>query len=194
VTVEVRFNVLTPELNHGFIAHAAELTRQIALLNRNHDRFGDQHVPVGLITDDLHEVYSFRSTITPQANPTDYADRFVGTCWTGDRYHGTTAIWLNPYTAFGARRSRRLLVETFSHELAHAFTRGGHGFTFRRMYALVSPHVYATFGERHEWDDVSDIVHRYSIKNRTGRCDEYLAHRIASQRMMNRLARRRVVL
>lgn len=206
--MEISFHTLT--LDHELLTRAAEFSRQIALLNRNTDRLGDPHLPVGLVTDDLEDVYAFRA-FPVKREPPDYPVRFVGTCWTGDRHLGPTMIWLNPFTACGTPRLRSHLVETLAHELAHAFTRGKHGFTFRRMYALISPHIYAAFGVEHRWYHVHDMVTRYARSHTTyrtnaesladawvthdERCDkEHDKHKAASLRMSSRLTRERVVL
>jgi len=188
--MEIQFHTLT--LDHELLARAVEFTRQVALLNRNRDRLGDQHVPVSFITDSLNDVYMFRPNITHE--PAGYADKFVGTCWQGDRYHGATVIWINPFNAWGTIRPHKHLVETLSHELAHAFTRGKHGFTFRRMYALISPHVYAAFEVEHEWYYIFDIIERYTHKGSSGIDQEYDLHKAASLRMMSRLMRASVIL
>lgn len=195
-------------LDHELLARAAEFTRQVALLNRNTNSLGDQHLPVGLITDDLENIYAFRKV---KREALDYPVKFVGTCWTGNRHLGATMIWINPFTAWGSLRSHSMIVETLSHELAHAFTRGQHGFTFRRMYALISPHVYAAFGVEYKWYLVHDMVARYGRQYDSHRPnadiytdawvtpnerwnEEYDQHKRASLRMMSRLERERVVL
>ena len=188
--MEIQFHTLT--LDHELVARAAEFTRQVALLNRNRDRLGDQHVPVSLVTDRLDDVYEFRPNVDRE--PPGYGDKFVGTCWQGDKYQGLTAIWLNPFTPKMSLRPHHHVVETLSHELAHAFTRGRHGFTFRRMYALISPHVYEAFGADFDWWFIHDIISRYSYKGSVGRYDEFHLHKAASLRMSSRLVRASVVL
>jgi hypothetical protein len=204
--VEIQLHTLT--LDHELLARAAEFARQVARLNRNTNRLGDPHVPVGLITDDLEDVYAFRKV---DREPPNYPVKFVGTCWTGDRHLGATMIWINPFAAGGSPRTHSMLVETLSHELAHAFTRGKHGFTFRRMYALLSPHVYEAFGVTHHWYHVYDMITRYGRSHDTYRVnaesladawvtrdqrydEEHAKHKAASLRMSSRLTRERVVL
>lgn len=200
--MDIQLHTLT--LDHDLLTRAAEFTRQVALLNRNHNNFGEPHRPIALVTDSLADIYAFRPDITVE--PDDYPRRFVGTCWTGAKTQGPV-IWLNPFTGWGSLRSHSKLVETVSHELAHAFTRGKHGFTFRRMYALISPHIYAAFDVDHQWEYVLDIVERYGRNHGTIRSnagvsaeacwvhpryrwnEEYAMHKQASLRMMTRLVR-----
>lgn len=200
--MDIQLHILT--LDHDLLTRAAEFSRQVALLNRNRNYLGEQHRPVALITDSLDDIYTSRPDITVESD--DYIRRFVGTCWTGTKTHGPV-IWLNPFTAWGSLRSHSELVETVSHEFAHAFTRGKHGFTFRRMYALISPHIYAAFDVDHKWVNVLDIVEKYGRAVETYRtgvaasaearwvdphyrwAEEYGMHKQASLRMMTRLVR-----
>lgn len=197
------------DLDTELITRAAEFTRRVALLNRNRDRLGREHVPVGLVTDRLDDVYAFRSNV--KREKPDYARRFVGTCWQGSTsVSEPTVIWLNHLDVTMPRRSLDV-VETFVHELAHAFTRGKHGWTFRRMYALVAPHIFTAFGEVYDFDRVRTLVIRYGRQGDTyrpsadyaygewvsswdRRDEECEKHRDASLRMTKRLTRANVVL
>lgn len=194
----------------NLVRRAATFAREIALLNRNTDRFGKPHVGVELVTDRLEDVYDFRPNIDRES--ADYPDRFVGTCWTGSHHHGATAIWLNRYG--GAQRNHEIrpyndVVETYAHELSHAFTRGQHGQTFRRMFALLYPHVAEAFGVDWKWYTVYDIIAKYGRQGASQRPvsnpygitptglrwdEEFDGHRGASLRMMQRVKSNHLVL
>lgn len=187
---------LDPEL----IQRAAVFAAAVAVLNRNRNYLGEVHAPVTLVTDRLPLIKETRSS----CNFSKKQETYYGTCWCGSDYHGGTLIWINHRNAdLGVPRSRSSVIETLIHELAHAYTVGKHSWTFRRMYALLRPHITELFGEVDRPYDVKVLIKRYqrthSTERTTGaysnylidsfdrRDEEYAKHQAACDRMTKRL-------
>lgn len=191
------------ELRTDLVQRAAAFTAAVALLNRNRNHLGEVHAPVVLVTDQLDRVKETRLSCTFYKNQSE----LLGTCWNGSSYHGGTLIWLNHVNHISPTvqmvRTRPGLVETLTHELAHAHTRGKHGWTFRRMYALVAPHIFPLFGEQWTADHLVNLIRRYQSDNLSERgvssaayevfsCferryEEVEKHLIAAKRLVKRL-------
>ena len=124
----------------------------------------------------------------------------LGTCWVPyDRQ--AALIWISP-TNHGTDREG--LVDTFIHELTHAYTRTSHGWTWRRMFALLQPHLTVLFEvETRDWK-IGQTIKRYQRKHATERItagyyetydrwdrkdEEKAKHALAVARMNDRLAR-----
>lgn len=195
--VEFRQVSLEPDL----VRRAAAFAAAVALLNRNRNYCGQIHAPVTLVTDDLTLVTAAR-TVDLFANQSS----LLGTCWAGSEKHGGTLIWLNHvHPVMNVTRGTRGLVETLVHELAHAYTQGKHGWTFRRMYALLQPHICELFDVYRRADDVREVIYKYQrehlterdtesdgyrLINRYDRADEeFTRHMVACRRMEKRLQR-----
>lgn len=193
--------VLEPEL----VQRAAAFAAAVALLNRNRNYLGEVHQPVALVTDDLDEVRKSRVSVTFYLNQETY----LGTCWSGNETIGGSLIWLNAVNLrLNMPRPRTGLVETLIHELAHAYTTGKHGWTFRRMYTLLQPHICELFSVYRKLDDVRETIYKYQQKHASRRLvvhddyysyervdrydradDEFAKHVVASNRMTKRLQR-----
>lgn len=197
-------------LDPVLVQRAAVFATRVAVLNRNRNYLGEPHQPVTLVTDSFTEIITERPDLGDQSDP---RDKFIGMCWSGSVRWGPTVIWLNHETPhLHTPRSFEQCVETLIHELAHASTARHHGWTFRRMYALLAPHVFELFGsvnapELRVAKRVDDLIHRYQRRHITQRAtgsyaqftdyfdrwdrgtDERSRHMAASERMRERLAR-----
>lgn len=121
---------LTPEL----VTRCVELVRGITRWNRN--TTSENHVVC--VSDDRDIVRKYLSVAQR-----DHADKsgdwtVHGTTWGrwGDKPLDSQIIWINPN-----HNSAENYVNTFAHELAHAFTRTSHGWTWRRMFVMSYPLV-----------------------------------------------------
>lgn len=147
--IDLRTLEIPHELVMTAVAHAA-VVRQ---LNRNKTGNGI----ISLITDDA-------TTVKKHVTLDQRDDRFIDTCLglTWHRPQGAY-VWLSTMRRFGdggtqAERpydlanagDRKRVIQTLVHELAHAMVgyRHAHGWTFRRMYALLLEFVgNRCFGE-----------------------------------------------
>ena len=56
-------------------------------------------------------------------------------------------------------------VRTLAHEIAHALTTGSHGYTWRRMYALILPFAGKIFDFEYDmWDEILKTINRYGVR------------------------------
>lgn len=190
------------ELDPELVRRSAAFAAGVALLNRNRNFLGEVHQPVTLVTDRLDLITETRASCTFFENQAT----FLGTCWSGSYSQGGSLIWLNHRHDNDVIRGRAGLVNTLVHELAHAYTRGKHGWTFRRMFALLQPRLYELFDVYYKTEHLRDLIARYQsnhITERSGgdayaytfvdkwdrRDEEFAAHMAASARLERRLHR-----
>lgn len=187
------------DLDADLIQRSVIFASHVARLNRNRRRFPSSEIQVALVTDQLDEIHRLR----PHVMFKKRQNEMLGTCWAP--YEGQRAlIWISP-TNHGADRER--LVDTFVHELAHAYAGTVHGWTWRRIYALINPHLAVLFGESPRSFRVHSAVKRYQRRHETERIvgnsyemysrwdrldEEKEAHRVAFERMTARLLRANV--
>lgn len=161
----VEFTELTwpTERVTGFI----DLAYRVAAKNRNKRGVADE---ITCVTDDLDVVYGY-PVKHGKTDSTNLGTTFYFTYWHPEtRTHRKAAvIHLDP--------KRTWVVTTFAHEVAHALTAGTHGYTWRRMNALLLPLAWKTFRPElvvsgHLWVDVhcqvTTDVQRYGRRYESG--------------------------
>ena len=123
---------LTPEL----ITRCVDLVRGVARWNRN--TTSENHVLC--ITDDPEMTIKYlsdgqRVRVAKDPNMWD----ILGHTWSRwvEKPQDGQVIWINPTK----HEDMSSYVDTFAHELAHAFTKTSHGWTWRRMYVMVTPMI-----------------------------------------------------
>lgn len=123
---------LTPEL----ITRCVDLVRSVARWNRN--TTSENHVLC--ITEDREIAEKYLSDgQRERAEKSTDGWQTHGTTWSRwvEKPLDGQIIWLNP------EKHENVLsyVDTFAHELSHAFTRTTHGWTWRRMYVMITPMI-----------------------------------------------------
>lgn len=210
IPTRVNFGAITT-LDPVLIQRATVFASRVGELNRNRNYVGEPHQPVTLVTDKFTEITVERPDLLDHS--TDPFGKFVGMCWSGSDRWGPTVIWLSHInTQLLVPRSFEQHVETLLHELAHAYTARHHDWTFRRMYALLAPHIFELFGSRNADEHrisnrVDELIARYQRRHITTRStgshgqytdyvdrwdratEERSKHMTASNRMRDRLTR-----
>lgn len=141
--------------DHSKLERVVAFTQRVAEWNGN--RRGQHEIEC--ISDDLDHIYT-HGVMKRASDRHNY-----GTCF----YRGKYAfIHINPDA--GSTHHRR--VDTLAHELAHAVTQGAHGFTWRRMYAMLHRPTRSLFWPIAEgcdpWVDTYDTVRRAISRYGTG--------------------------
>lgn len=116
------------------------------------------------------------SAVIHKAGPIIMKDKDLESLGWTFRRSDKTYIWLSP-TVYGPSSTLRLqhmrATKTLIHELAHAYTNTGHGWTWRRMYghllAMCGPVFDETFRLRTE---LTNTVARYQL---TGYTERYIS-------------------
>jgi hypothetical protein len=137
---------LDPEL----VERAAYLAQFIALKNGNKT---GPNLALRLITDDIKTVES-RVPVNTSGH-----EHYLGLTWR--RSNQGSFIWITPKYGENIQTpaNYRDTVETLIHELAHAMTKTGHGWTWRRMYALLLTFISPMFVAEESAFDVRRYVH-----------------------------------
>jgi hypothetical protein len=146
----------------GFI----DLTYRVAAHNRNRR---DVCQRVDCVTDDLDVAYEYPVKKT-KTDATNY-----GTCfYVIEERSATGKSTRYAVIHLMSGRGEGNALTTLTHEVAHALTQGSHGYTWRRMFALLLPLAWKTFdhpagpasGEM--WLNVRDMmfnaVERYAVR------------------------------
>lgn len=126
----------TSPLTSELITRCVDLVRGVARWNRN--TTSENHVLC--VTDDQDTVLQYLSDaqrVRVANDPTIWD--ILGHTWSRwvEKPQDGQAIWINPTKHEDAYS----YVDTFAHELAHAFTKTSHGWTWRRMYTMITPMI-----------------------------------------------------
>lgn len=151
------------------VRNVVMLCRDVARWNRNQTWSRG----LTLITSDVDEFN--RCSVAP------ISDRFWG-YWAYN--HGLPRIYVR------RQPLHRDELRTLGHELAHAFARGSHGATWRRLCVLLTPLVFEAYGLDGDEDVVDDVVYgvtsRYCQGGDDARIRERVRHRAAADRCLAR--------
>lgn len=199
---DIIFNKIADRLDPELVRRAAVFTTCVGALNRNKNHNGVVPYPIAVITDDTDVLKQRDPTVEIIAN---YEYKWAGMCYFGRVLHPEVMLFIGNIYDTGKPRYQRDLIETLVHELAHSRTRGGHGWTFRRMYALLAPHIFELFNRDYRGAQLYDLIARYQrdvltervtgpysyalVDSYTRANEELAKHRAASKRMATRLAR-----
>lgn len=158
--------------DEALVRRAVDLTYDVVGWNGNRRGVRDT---VACVTDDLDVVYTY-AVKRDRNDRTNYGTCFYTSWWDATRVpsHVTAAIiHVSP-----TRQNVSNAVTTLSHELAHAVTQGAHGYTWRRMFTLLTPLVWKVFdhpcgpASGRLWLDLRDTVQstvtRYASRTHGG--------------------------
>jgi hypothetical protein len=150
------------------INRALEVAYRVVRLNGNRRGVRDRVV---CVTDSLDVVHTY-SVRKHKNDTTNLGCCYYTTWWDPEACVSVTAaiIYVNPVRDHGDGH-----VFTLTHEVAHALTQGSHGYTWRRMYALLLPlfcdifdHSYVRSASGRMWVDLEASVHsvvsRYGVR------------------------------
>lgn len=141
------------------VTQFTEVARNIAAWNRN--RRGVRHIAA--ITNNLEQARELGAGVKPR-HAENWGMCYYRRSWavTEARYLEEAVIWINPTI-----RAKGETTKTIAHEVAHALTQGAHGYTWRRMNALLLPFAETLldgFITSALYDDIRRTVGRYGVR------------------------------
>lgn len=126
---------------------------------------------VACVTDDINVAYEY-PVKKSKTDSTNYGTCFYCSHW------NPAAGELVRYAVIHLMKNRGdAAVTTLTHEVAHALTQGAHGYTWRRMFALLLPLAWKIFeypldSSDHMWmrirNAVFNAVKRYGVRYEDG--------------------------